>query len=553
MGLTEYRKKRDFGATAEPRGERATTRSRGKRDAGPSKLAFVIQKHAASHLHYDFRLEHDGVLKSWAVPKGPDLDPAEKRLAMQVEDHPLEYGDFEGTIPKGQYGGGTVMLWDRGTWEPVGDAGQGLLDGALKFVLHGQKLHGKWMIVRRGGKRGDPGERHWFLFKERDEFANPEEKITEAQPLSVATGRDLEEIAQQSDRVWNSGRGNGASARSKATNTRHPKTVPAAQMAKAGGRKSVAAVQRTSGEVRGGKGKSQFADVLGVRLTHPEKVLYPENGITKLALANYYQQVADWMLPHVINRPMALVRCPAGRGKPCFFQKHPGEGQTAHLIKVNVAEKGKAEYHLAIRDDAGLIELVQMGVLEIHVWGAQARSLQKPDRLIFDLDPDPAVEWAQVVTAAREVRLLLEELGLVSFVKTTGGKGLHVVVPVQPRTDWDDAKSFCHALADFVVRAAPDRYIATMSKAARKGKIFIDYLRNVRGATSVAPYSTRAQPGATVSVPLAWEELTARLGPDQFTLASVPARLAKLKKDPWAALFRTKQTITKTMRKQLEL
>jgi bifunctional non-homologous end joining protein LigD len=446
------------------------------------------------------------------------------------------------------------MLWDRGTWEPVGDADQGLRDGALKFVLHGQKLHGKWMIVRRGGKKGDPGERHWFLFKERDEFANPGEKITESQPLSVATGRDLEEIAQQSDRVWNSGRGNGKAAKSTARETKHAATTSASQTTKAGGRrKSAAAVRQTSGEVRGGKGKSQFADVLGVRLTHPEKVLYPENGITKLALANYYQQVADWMLPHVIDRPMALVRCPAGRGKPCFFQKHPGEGQTAHLIKVNVAEKGKAEYHLAIGDAAGLIELVQMGVLEIHVWGSQARNLQKPDRIIFDLDPDPAVAWPQVVTAAREVRLLLEDLGLVSFVKTTGGKGLHLVVPVQPRTDWDDAKSFCHALADFVVRAAPDRYIATMSKAARKGKIFIDYLRNARGATSVAPYSTRARPGATVSVPLAWEELTPRLGPDQFTLASVPARLSKLKKDPWADLSRTKQTITKTMRKQLEL
>jgi bifunctional non-homologous end joining protein LigD len=552
MGLTEYRRKRDFRATAEPRGERATPVRR-KRPAGPTKLAFVIQKHAASHLHYDFRLEHDGVLKSWAVPKGPDLDPAEKRLAMQVEDHPLEYGGFEGTIPKGQYGGGTVMLWDRGTWEPVGDAGQGLRDGALKFVLHGQKVQGKWMIVRRGGKKGDPGERHWFLFKERDEFAKPGENITESQPLSVATGRDLGEIAQQSDRVWNSGRGNGEPARSKATKAKHSTTMPASQKATAGRRKSAPAVRQTSGEVRDGKGKSQFAEVLGVRLTHPEKVLYPENGITKLALANYYEQVADWMLPHVINRPMALVRCPAGRGKPCFFQKHPGEGETAHLLKVNIAEKGKAEYHLAVRDAAGLMELVQMGVLEVHVWGSQSKNLEKPDRLVFDLDPDPAVEWGQVVTAAREVRLLLEELGLVSFLKTTGGKGLHLVVPIQPRTGWDDAKSFCRALADFVVQAAPDRYIATMSKAARKGKVFIDYLRNGRGATAVAPYSTRARPGATVSVPLAWEELIPSLRPDQFTIASVPARLAKLKKDPWAALPKTKQTITKAMRKQLEL
>lgn len=553
MGLTEYRRKRNFRATAEPRGDQATPRVRGKRPASPTQLAFVIQKHAASHLHYDFRLEHDGVLKSWAVPKGPDLDPAEKRLAMQVEDHPLEYGGFEGTIPKGQYGGGTVMLWDRGTWEPVGDAAQGLRDGALKFVLHGQKLQGKWMIVRRGGKKGDPGERHWFLFKERDEFANPGEKITESQPLSVATRRDLDEIAQQSDRVWNSNREDGDSRGSTTTTRKHSQVKPARPAQSSRGKRAPATAPASRATHLAKKGGSQFAEVLGVRLSHPERVLYPENGITKLALANYYEQVADWMLPHVSNRPLALVRCPGGRSKPCFFQKHPGERATAHLLKVNIAEKGKAEYHLALRDAAGLMELVQMGVLEIHVWDSQTKNLEKPDRLIFDLDPDPAVEWGGVVTAAREIRLLLEELGLVSFLKTTGGKGLHLVVPVQPRTDWDDAKSFCHALADFVVQAAPDRYIATMSKAARKGKIFIDYLRNARGATAVAPYSTRARPGATVSVPLAWEELTPRLRPDQFTVASVPARLAKLKKDPWADLSKTKQTITKAMRKQLEL
>ena len=236
---------------------------------------------------------------------------------------------------------------------------------------------------------------------------------------------------------------------------------------------------------------------------------------------------------------------------PASFKNIRAKGRQSHLRQVNISEKGTAEYHLAIDDVAGLISLVQMGVLEIHVWGSRAGQLEKPDRLIFDLDPDPSVDWPQVVTAAREVRRLLEELGLTSFLKTTGGKGLHLVVPVQPRTEWDEAKAFCRAVADFMVRAAPDRFIATMSKAARKGKIFIDYLRNGRGATAVAPFSTRAKPGATVSAPIAWEELSPKLRSDHFTIENMPARLAKLKQDPWADMAKTRQSITAAMMKRL--
>jgi bifunctional non-homologous end joining protein LigD len=221
------------------------------------------------------------------------------------------------------------------------------------------------------------------------------------------------------------------------------------------------------------------------------------------------------------------------------------------LHPVDISQEGKPEYNVAIDDLAGLIALVQMGVLEIHTWGSRARQLERPDRLIFDLDPDPSVQWPQVVVAAREVRLVLEELGLTSFLKTTGGKGLHVVVPIQPRVGWDDAKAFCHAIADLMTRAAPDRYIATMSKAARKGKIFIDYLRNGRGATAIAPYSTRAREMATVSAPISWEELSPKLRSDQFTIENLPARLRKLKKDPWADFASTRQSITAAMRKRL--
>ncbi|HEY2413283.1 MAG TPA: DNA ligase D [Pirellulaceae bacterium] len=530
MGLREYHKKRDFTRTREPRGMVAP---------GHKQPIFVIQKHAASHLHYDFRLELDGVLKSWAVPKGPDTDPSQKRLAMQVEDHPLEYGDFEGVIPQGEYGGGAVMLWDRGTWESLDDAKKGYREGRLKFTLHGEKLHGRWMLVRKGGHSAAPDERHWFLFKERDQYAGGQRSITERLPLSVATGRGLDEIAKDADRVW----GSNGEVKTKKRRS-NAKGAVAKRVAKRAMAKKTAA-SRDAG--------TNSTEVSKVRLSNPNKVFYPEQGLTKLDLANYYVQVAPWMLPHVVNRPLALVRCPNGCGKPCFFQKHPSEGGPTHLKPVNVSETGSPEINMVIKDAAGLIELVQMGVLEIHIWGSQAKSLEKPDRLIFDLDPDPAVEWPKVVTAAREVKLVLEELGLVTFLKTTGGKGLHLVVPVQPRTEWDEAKAFCKAVADLIVRAAPDRFIATMSKAARKGKIFIDYLRNGRGATAIAPYSTRAKDGAPVSVPIAWNELSPKLRSDQFTIENLFARLDKLKSDSWADIAQVKQSITKAMFKQLHV
>ncbi|HEY4308438.1 MAG TPA: non-homologous end-joining DNA ligase [Pirellulales bacterium] len=540
MGLREYQRKRDFSRTAEPRGKKIT-----KHEAP----IFVVQKHDASHLHYDFRLEMDGVLKSWAVPKGPDTDPAVKRLAMQVEDHPLEYANFEGIIPAGEYGGGTVMLWDRGTWQPVEkDFRRAYREGRLKFVLHGEKLRGGWMLVRRGGRTDAADERHWFLFKERDEFADSKNSITEAKPLSVATKRDLDEIAAQADRTW----GPGGETRHKKMPAKKATAGARAGTSKAHARKVGAAKH----SIRDHKPKERATapDVIrGVNLTHPEKILYPDDEYTKRDLAEYYQQVAVWMLPHVIDRPLAIVRCPAGCGKPCFFQKHPGEGAPKHLKPVDVSLTSKADYNLTINDTASLIELVQLNVLEIHVWGSKAKKLERPDRLIFDLDPDPQVAWPEVISAAQAVRLVLEELGLTTFLKTTGGKGLHVVVPIAARTEWDDAKTFCKLVADFIVHAAPNRFIATMSKSARRGKVFIDYLRNGRGATAVAPFSTRARPSAPISMPIGWDDLSPRMHSDQFTIANTVERLAKLKHDPWADIADVRQSITKAMLKRLQL
>jgi bifunctional non-homologous end joining protein LigD len=293
-------------------------------------------------------------------------------------------------------------------------------------------------------------------------------------------------------------------------------------------------------------------EIAGVTLTNPRKLLYPQDQITKHDVASYYEQIAEWILPHIVKRPLALVRCPAGHGKPCFFQKHPGEGLPAELKPINVSDTQAAEYHLSVDNTAGLIALAQMGVLEIHIWGSKIQRLEKSDRLTFDLDPDPRVEWNEVVRAAREIRLLLEELGLTAFLKTTGGKGLHLVVPLTPRVDWRLAKSFSKGVAEMIVRAAPERYVAKMSKAARAGKIFIDYLRNGRGATAIAPYSTRAKPGATVSMPLTWEELTPRIRSDHFTIQNTLARLRQLNRDPWEDFPKTRQTLTKSMQEMVE-
>jgi len=290
----------------------------------------------------------------------------------------------------------------------------------------------------------------------------------------------------------------------------------------------------------------------GVELTHPDKVLYPEQGITKRDLGNYYASIFEWILPHVVGRPLAVVRCPMGQSNPCFFQKHPGEHPSEFLKQVDVSMNREPEMHLAIADEAGLMALDQMGVLEIHTWGCQNKNIEKPDRLIFDLDPDPAVEWEDVISAAYSIREFLEELGFASFLKTTGGKGLHLVIPVQPRVGWDEAKTFCQSIAAAIVHASPKKFVATMSKAKRKGKIFIDYLRNARGATSVAPYSTRAKPTAPVSTPIAWNELSPRLRSDSFTVLNLPERLKRLKVDPWEELPRVKQRITKQMKSLLD-
>ena len=290
--------------------------------------------------------------------------------------------------------------------------------------------------------------------------------------------------------------------------------------------------------------------IAGITLTNPDRLLYPEQGITKRELALFYEEIADRILPHLAGRPLTLVRCPQGHQKECFYQKHVGENLPDWVRRVPIKEGGSVGKYVVIDSLPGLIALVQMGVLEIHTWGSRVDRIEQPDRLTFDLDPDAEMPWARVIEAARALRRKLAGLGLNAFAKTTGGKGLHVVVPIVRKYRWDEIKPFCKSLAESMTREEPEHYLATMSKAKRKGKIFIDYLRNGRGATAVAAYSTRAKSGAPVSTPVTWEEVAAGIRPDQFNVRNLAGRLSSLRKDPWENYESSRRPITAAMMKE---
>lgn len=512
--LASYRAKRDFTKTSEPEGK----------DARRKGSSFVIQKHDASRLHYDFRLELDGVLKSWAVAKGPSLVKGEKRLAIHVEDHPLAYASFEGTIPEGEYGGGTVLVWDRGTWEPEGDPHEAYDKGRLTFRLDGEKLHGTWHLIRMA-KRPRERQESWLLIKADDAYARDESDpdILEEEPLSVKSGRSIEEIAPS--------RAIKSSTKKKAV-PKKPTTSSS--------KKPISSAKRTAPTKAT---KERGIEIAGIPLTHPERILWEEQGITKQALAEFYVNIAEWLLPHLVNRPLTLIRCPSGAQQKCFVQRHSWAGMNSAIQRTMVPDSsGKLEI-LTVSDIRGVVSLVQSGVLELHVWGATLNDLEHPDRLIFDLDPGEGVKWNQVIEGAFAVRERLKALDLTSFVKTTGGKGLHVVVPLKPKAIWKDALAFARNIAEAMAEEESDRYTTTSVKDERQGKIFIDYLRNNREASAIAPYSTRSRPGAPVATPVAWEELSASLKPNGFTVETIKERLASSRQDPWAAIHRIDQAL----------
>lgn len=533
--LSTYRAKRDFTKTAEPSG--STIRK-------AEYPRFVIQKHDATRLHYDLRLELDGVFKSWAVTKGPSLDPADKRLAVEVEDHPLDYGDFEGTIPKGQYGGGTVMLWDRGFWVPEDGkpAEQALQDGELKFLLAGEKLQGGWVLVRMKGDRFGGSRTNWLLIKHKDEWsrAGDEDHLLD-EDRSVASGRSMEEIAAGKGRgptpfmlarrkikpnaIWNSNKGDDdpprGGKRSLSPAAKTPTKTRAAHSGKA------ASVRRKSPET------SEGNVVLGVRISNPDKELWPASvdsgAVTKIDLARYIADVGPWMIEHVKGRPCSVIRAPDGIEGQQFFQRHAGPGTPDSVEQVRVSGDRKA--YLQIDTVEGLVAMAQMASLEFHPWNSAPDDPSVPGRLVFDLDPGPDVPFSATVKAAKELRTRLDDLGLVPFCKTTGGKGIHVVTPLKTgradAVDWDQAKMFAQTVCAQMAHDSPSLYVIKMTKTLRTGRIFLDYLRNDRMATAVAPLSPRARPGATVSMPLTWSQVREDLDPKRFTLRTVPGLLAR--------------------------
>jgi bifunctional non-homologous end joining protein LigD len=492
--LDRYREMRDFSATPEPSGAPRTSRGR-RREAG-GRPVFVVQKHAASRLHYDFRIEIDGVLASWAVPKGPSMSVGVRRLAVHTEDHPLEYAEFEGDIPAGHYGAGHMEVWDRGTWTPSGDASEGLDRGKLEFELHGERLHGRFVLVRLKPGEGERAEQ-WLLIKERD---TPDDR--RPRTATATTSRARGDAAND----------DGSPARTRRTSMRRPVTRASA--------------------------KGEEALVAGVRITHPNRPVANQDGVTKLDVVRYHEAVAAQLLNEIESRPLSLIRCPGGDFGRCFFRRHPDDDRDLRADLTGIP-------FVRVRNLRDLIASVQGGTFEFHTWGASLPRLDRPDRLTLDLDPDTALDWATFREACELTRALLDRLELRWFVKTTGGKGLHFVIPLARRHTWDEAKAFAHGVANHLATTVGTLFVADASKRKRKGRVYVDYLRNAEGASAVSAYSLRARPGLPVAMPIAWDALDQDVRGDHFNLGNVPGILAARRTDPWAGMRGVKQSLTR--------
>ena len=438
--LKKYNNKRNFNKTKEPIGKIAKK---------SKKLKYCIQHHLARRDHYDFRLELDGVLLSWAVPKGPSTNPKDKRLAVHVEDHPLSYRNFEGTIPKGEYGGGTVMLWDTGYYEPIGNFKDDYKHGFIKFILHGKRLKGAFTLVHFK-------EDNWLLIKEKDKYVNSL-NINDYE-TSIKTNRTMNEIASHK------------------TKTKKPKT------------------------------SRKDAIVCGIKITNPDKIIFKNPKITKLDIALYYHKIAKKMLPYIKNRLISTIRMPDGYNGEKFFKKH--FETNPYLGKVTIPNsKGNREDFYYIKDEQGLIYEIQMNSYEFHIWGSVITDLNHPDLMVFDLDPDAGLNIKKVREAVKDLKSILKEFNLKATLKTSGGKGYHILVPIKNKITWSKFTKIAENIADLMEARFPDKYTSNIRLKARENKVFIDWERNTKGATSVAPYSLRLKEKPSISLPITWSNL----------------------------------------------
>ena len=531
MGLETYQRMRDFRRTPEPRGKLA------KR----SLRRFVVQEHHASMLHFDFRLEIGGVLKSWSVRRGPSLDPSERRLAVETEDHPVEYAKFEGLIPEGEYGAGRHMIWDEGRYELIGadDAAAALEAGRLKFRLNGKKLRGEFNLVRMGGREGQ-----WLLVKGRDEHAEPGWRLE----LRVAD----DDVA----RAWlAAGEKKSAKRGAPARVVRDAKGVEKFATKAGGGRRAVPAARLfKSGKLEGDVDARVGREV--VPLTSLGRVYWPDDGLTKGDLIRYYYEVADYILPYLKDRPLIMKRYPAGIRGQSFHQHDVNAApRFVRTVALEVEDGGSHEVDYVVGDNLPtLLFMANLGAIERHPWHSRTRALERPDWFVFDLDPGEGVAFETICELAVTVREVLERIGLKSYPKTSGSRGIHVYVPVKPVYDYAGIARLAEQVAAEVARERAD--IATVERALRKRgarKIYVDHMQNARGKSVVAPYSVRPRPGATVSAPVTWDEVERkRVTPLDFTIKNLPARL-KRRGDLFRPVLESRQSLARAFELAAEM
>lgn len=524
MGLETYQKMRDFRRTPEPRGKVSKANRR----------RFVVQEHHASKLHFDFRLEMGGVLKSWSVPRGPSLDPSEKRLAVETEDHPVEYLKFEGRIPEGEYGAGEHMRWDAGTYEPVGDesALEQLKAGRLDFELKGEKLRGAFTLLRMKGREGQ-----WLLMKRTDEFASRGWTLRLREPVD---GRDTIEGKSKKAKVKSEDEGVRKFDALKAT--KGERIVPVARALKS---------KELTGDVN--------VRVTGavVPLTHLERVYWPDEGYTKGDLVRYYHEISCHILPYLEDRPLIMKRYPSGIRGQSFHQHdvHQGVPDFMRTARLEVEDGGAHTVDYIVGSgEATLLYMANLGAIERHPWHSRVEDLEHPDWFVFDLDPAEGVEFETICDVALKTREVLARIGLESYAKTSGSRGIHVYVPVKSVYTYEQIAELAEQVASVVAREQSE--VATVERSKRKRgarMIYVDHMQNARGKSVVAPYSVRPKPGATVSAPLEWKEVERRkIRTADFHIKNMPRRVESVG-DLFRPVLRKRQTLEGVFERAREL